>query len=110
MLPLGSPGSHLDEALAEVAECYRTHGLPGMFQIPQKKAGFDLTGLDAELAARGWTSYHPAEFLTAPLSVVLQSCPGGALPAAEFAPFPSPDGWPVISTVAIRCRPLRYRC
>lgn len=77
VLPLGDPGLPLDRALAEVAGWYAERGLPAQVQVPLPARA----ALDAALAGRGWTAYHPSQLLTAEIATVLAA----AGPAAGAA-------------------------
>jgi len=90
VLPLGSPGANLDDALAKIANFYRDRGQPIVFQIPEDSAGSQLDLLDRDLQGRGWLSYNTTVVLTASIATVTQSCPPAAhLPPASFAATPS---------------------
>ena len=67
VLPLAEPGVPMDEALAVVSEWYAGRALAPRFQVPLPAAA----GLDAALAARGWTAYNPTDVLVADIAVVL---------------------------------------
>jgi N-acetylglutamate synthase len=62
-LPLGDPGTPLDDAIAAVEHWYQDRGLPPTFQVPDRLAG----ALEHALDARGWT--HDADVLVMTASV-----------------------------------------
>lgn len=75
VLPLGSPGLPLDQALAAANDWYGARGLPTLFQITDAEAE-----LDAELEARGWGREAAALVLTGPLAPSVDAVrgePGG---------------------------------
>lgn len=108
VLPLGSAGCSLDDALAEVAEFYAGHGLPPKFQMPSDRRGSrlgalsdvgelrdlgELGDLDDELQRRGWRPFDPTIVIVASLEAMVRTCPPSTtLPTAEFSATPSP-GW-----------------
>jgi len=67
----------LDERIAEVEAFYRERALPPRFQMHDAAAP---EGLDAELAARGYTAAKPTHVLVAAIDVVLErtAASGGA--------------------------------
>ena len=65
VLPLGSPGCELPDALAAVDAFYRRRNQPSMFQIP---VGADTAELDGHLTACGWTVFNASVVLTADLA------------------------------------------
>ncbi len=90
VLPLGSPGANLEDALVGISDFYRDRGQPIVFQIPEDSAGSQLDLLDRDLLGRGWLSYNTTVVLTASIATVTQSCPPAAhLPPASFAATPS---------------------
>jgi GNAT superfamily N-acetyltransferase len=76
VLPLGSPGLPLDEALAEVTAWYAGHGLPPRLALPEPVR----EPLGRALTARGWVGYNPSQVLTAAVTTVLAAVddPGSA--------------------------------
>lgn len=94
VLPLGSPGCDLPDAMAVVADFYRGQDLPPMFQIPVCP---ETTGLDRDLDGLDWTSFNASWVLTARLDAAAAACPPRlGLPAARFEPRASPawlDGY-----------------
>ena len=62
VLPTGSSGLPLDQALTQAAAWYAARDLPLRLQLVEEDP------LDAELAARGWTATNPALMQTAPLA------------------------------------------
>ncbi|MET0864106.1 MAG: GNAT family N-acetyltransferase [Nakamurella sp.] len=64
VLPLGSPGCELVDALARVDSFYRRHDLPAMFQIPVCAETADL---DRYLTLAGWSVVNASVVLTASL-------------------------------------------
>ncbi len=89
VLPLGDPGQPLDLAVETVRGWYAERGLATRFQVPLPVA----TGLDGELAGRGFRADPPVLVQTAPLAAVIADT-GEApdLPPVTFAETPSP-GW-----------------
>jgi GNAT superfamily N-acetyltransferase len=93
VLPLGSAGCALDDALAAVLEFYRSHTLPPVFQLPEDAPGSDLAELDAELQRRGWRAYNHTCVMTASVSSTADRCPAApGLPPALFEQTPG-AGW-----------------
>jgi len=87
VLPLGSPGCGLDDALGRVEDFYRRHNLPPQFQVP---LGPETSSLNDDLDQRGWTAVNPSWVLVADLDASLARCrPRPDLPAATFEPAPS---------------------
>ncbi len=87
VLPLGSPGCGLADALAHVDDFYRQYHLPSQFQVP---LGAETRSLDGDLDARGWVVSNPSWMLVADLAASLACCPARPnLPAATFEPTPS---------------------
>jgi ribosomal protein S18 acetylase RimI-like enzyme len=72
VLPLGEPGTPLDEALALVCAWYAKRALPACFQVPLPAR----VNLDDALAARGWTAYNPTDVLVADIADVLATGQG----------------------------------
>lgn len=60
VLPVGSPGIPLDDALATVQEWYAARRLPAIVQVPLPLC----ERLDAALAERGWRAEAPSLVLT----------------------------------------------
>src|SRR3984885_7524662 len=89
-LPLGDPGASLDEALDYVSGWYRARGLPAMIAVPLPLPDdCSASGLDAELADRGWAIRPgPAFVMVAdlPLAAAGSGLPAGAVVAAEASP------------------------
>ena len=91
VLPLGSPGCTLDEALERVADFYAGQQLPAKFQMPLEDTGSALSELDRDLRHRGWTPSDPALVMIAPLATLLNACPPTpGLPPGSLDPAPSP--------------------
>ncbi|MEU5379224.1 GNAT family N-acetyltransferase [Streptomyces sp. NPDC005968] len=67
VLPLGDPGTPLDEALAAVRRWYAARGLPARIQLATGAQGTQEP-LRAELEARGWTREVTAELWTGALA------------------------------------------
>lgn len=89
VLPLGSPGRPLDDALQQVHDFYRRHDLTPLFQVP---LGPETAPLDSDLEDRGWTAFHPTWVLTADLDAATAQCPPRpGLPAARFEDAPSAE-------------------
>ncbi len=83
VLPLGSPGCSLDEALVVIGEFYCRHDLTPMFQVPNAP---ETDFLDRDLADRGWTLFNATGVLVADLDTAIRACPPRAgLPPAAFA-------------------------
>jgi GNAT superfamily N-acetyltransferase len=92
VLPLGSPGIELPEALVEVTEFYRGHALPARFQVPLDAPGTALAELDAALERRGWPSSDLTTVMTADIGAVLDACRSHPdLPPAELDDRPSAE-------------------
>jgi GNAT superfamily N-acetyltransferase len=98
VLPLGDPGTPLDEALAAVTRWYRARGLPPMVVLPipldsQARALSPAQALDHHLSERRWlTRPGPAFVMLAdlPLGVPLSSLSAGR--EAKASPEPD-DAW-----------------
>jgi ribosomal protein S18 acetylase RimI-like enzyme len=95
VLPLGSPGRPLSDALDAARSWYAARELPLMFQVPV--SGRRL--LDGELAERGWTASPDVHVMAARLQTLLggSTTPLGALPdrmpfVAEVMDRPD-DAW-----------------
>ena len=87
VLPLGSPGAGLDEALGRVEDFYRRYDLPPQFQVP---LGPETSSLDSDLARRGWAAVNLSWVLVADLDAALARCPPRPdFPVAAFEPTPS---------------------
>ncbi|UGY93471.1 GNAT family N-acetyltransferase [Streptomyces gobiensis] len=67
VLPLGSPGVPLDEALSQVIDWYAVRGLPAYIQLSTGAEDTDER-LAAELAERGWVRETTAEIRIAGLA------------------------------------------
>ena len=90
VLPLGSPGRDLDEALVAVRSFYDETGLPAKFQMPDDAPGSAAARLDAELLSRGWRAYTSVVVMTAAVTDLLSSCPPvPGLPSADFTRAPT---------------------
>jgi N-acetylglutamate synthase len=89
-LPLGDPGASLDEALDYVSGWYRARGLPAMIAVPLPLPDdCSASGLDAELADRGWAIRPgPAFVMVAdlPLAAAGSGRPAGAVVTADASP------------------------
>jgi N-acetylglutamate synthase len=89
-LPLGDPGASLDEALDYVSGWYRARGLPAMIAVPLPLPDdCSASGLDAELADRGWAIRPgPAFVMVAdlPLAAAGSGLPAGAVVTADASP------------------------
>jgi ribosomal protein S18 acetylase RimI-like enzyme len=89
VLPLHSPSRPLPELLDAARGFYAEHGLPLRLQLPMPAR----QRLDAELAARGWTSQRPAVVLTSRLTrlsaLSINRAPG---PPVELAETPD-ESW-----------------
>ena len=81
VLPLGSPGCELDDAVAAVLDFYRGHALPPVFQLPEDIPGSDLAELDAGLQRRGWRPYNHTAVMTG--SGEVRTSPPGRSPVAR---------------------------
>lgn len=82
VLPLGSPGRGVPQALASVDSFYREHELPPLFQIP---VCTETASLDAQLEQLAWTAFNHSWVLVADLDSALAACPPGpGMPAARF--------------------------
>lgn len=92
VLPLGSPGLPVPDALGVVEGFYRSRGLPPTIQMPVDGPGSALAELDAALAARGWSLQTPNRVLTVELPDMLARLPGDPDPAVVLADVPD-DGW-----------------
>jgi N-acetylglutamate synthase len=90
VLPLGSAGCHLDEALDMVGAFYRRHDLTPLFQMPHCD---ETHWLDEDLTGRGWDSFNSSWVLVAELDAAIALCPPRQdLPPARFDDRPS-DAW-----------------
>lgn len=69
VLPLGSPGLPLDDALAQVTAWYAGHGLPPRMSLPLPVR----EPLGRALANRGWVAYNPTQVLTGAVAATLAS-------------------------------------
>jgi GNAT superfamily N-acetyltransferase len=78
VLPLGSPGVPLDEALTTVAHWYRARSLPPMIQVPLPLFG----DLDTALDEAGWLPHQDVAVMVADVA---------ALSMAAVASNPPPD-------------------
>lgn len=88
VLPLGSPGVPLDDALAVVVTWYRERDILPRFQVPLPLRA----DLDAELDARGWIPFDPVRVLVADVGAVLLAAPrADDAPAPEVASRPDTD-------------------
>jgi N-acetylglutamate synthase len=84
-LPDGDPGCDLDTALHLVRRWYGERDLPPLLQVPLPA----LTGLAADLAARGWRDIRGALVQTAPTELVLAKTPAQPqLPPVRLAEVP----------------------
>jgi GNAT superfamily N-acetyltransferase len=72
VLPLGSPGVGLGDALARVDSFYRSRDLPSMFQIP---VCTETAELDAHLTELGWTIFNASVVLIAKLEQAMAAAP-----------------------------------
>jgi len=89
VLPLGSPGCSLGEALLVVDAFYRRHDLTPLFQVPHAP---ETAVVDKDLADQGWTLFNPTRVLVADLATAIAACPPlGGLPPAVFADRPSAE-------------------
>src|SRR6202046_4994458 len=79
----GNPGASLQEALDYVSGWYRARGLPAMIAVPLPLPDdCSASGLDAELADRGWAIRPgPAFVMVAhlPLAAAGSGLPAGAV-------------------------------
>lgn len=82
VLPLGSPGCELDDALLRVDRFYRRHHLPATFQVPVCD---ETAYLDSHLTQSGWTVFNSSVVLTADLQQASAAAP--ALPDGFSASF-----------------------
>jgi GNAT superfamily N-acetyltransferase len=88
VLPLGDPGEPLDVAVESVRRWYADRGLAARFQVPLPVA----TGLDAELADRGFRADPPVLVQTAALPTLLARATDRTdLPEVVFDETPSSD-------------------
>lgn len=72
VLPLGSPGCELVDALGRVVAFYRRHDLPAMFQIPVCD---ETAAIDSHLSELGWTVFNSSVVLTATLQQAMTAAP-----------------------------------
>jgi ribosomal protein S18 acetylase RimI-like enzyme len=72
VLPLGSAGCGLADALDRVEEFYRRRDLPAMFQVPVCAETGDL---DAYLTGLGWTVFNASVVLIADLEQAIAASP-----------------------------------
>jgi len=88
-LPLGDPGTSTEDAVDAVQRFYDARALVPAIQVPFPLAGPDspALGLDAVLAARGWTHDPPTLLLTADVRRV-----AAPSPVVEISAEPD-DGW-----------------
>ncbi|SDP31003.1 Acetyltransferase (GNAT) family protein [Nakamurella panacisegetis] len=92
VLPIGSPGCDLDQALGVVRSFYAEQDRPARFQLPDDEPGSPLAVLDGQLRDRGWSGYTSVAVMTAAVPDLLAACPPvPGLPAAEFSPTPTAD-------------------
>lgn len=66
-LPLGDPGTGLDDALGRVVAWYAERGLPATVQVPLPQRA----ELAAEVRRRGWIEGHGATVMVADVAAVL---------------------------------------
>ena len=86
VLPLGSPGLGLGDALARVDSFYPSRDLPSMFQIPVCPETADI---DAYLTELDWTIFNASVVLIAKLEQAMAATP----PASRWpSPGPMPAG------------------
>lgn len=71
VLPLGSPGMPLPDALDVVVAWYQQRGILPRFQVPLPLRD----DLDADLDAHGWTTFDPVRVLVADVDAVLVATP-----------------------------------
>ena len=89
VLPLGSPGCELDDALEAVRVFYRGHHLNPLFQVP---LGPETGSLDSDLERRGWTAFNLSGVLVADIDDAVTHCPSRpGLGSARFDDAPSAD-------------------
>ncbi|MGB2838304.1 MAG: GNAT family N-acetyltransferase [Actinomycetes bacterium] len=79
VLPLGSPGVPLDEALSTVAHWYRTRALPPTIQVPLPLR----SDLDAALEAAGWQGHQDVAVMVGDVAALTMTTPSSS---------PPPDG------------------
>jgi GNAT superfamily N-acetyltransferase len=72
VLPLGSPGLELGDALARVDSFYRSRDLPSMFQIP---VCAETAELDSYLTELEWTVFNASVVLIAKLEPAIAAAP-----------------------------------
>jgi GNAT superfamily N-acetyltransferase len=90
VLPLGSPGMPIDQALDAVTDFYDRNQLPPLFQVPLTA---ETAELEKGLAQRGWASFNESVVMVGALPVALSSCPPALAGAtARFDGHPS-DQW-----------------
>jgi ribosomal protein S18 acetylase RimI-like enzyme len=99
LLPIGSPGRPLDEALAEVGSWYAARGLPALVMVPLPLC----EELDSVLAGRGWGREAAVDVLVADLPAVERHSGVDVVvaehPSADWLstfPAASPDGQRVL--------------
>lgn len=80
--PQGSPGMALDEALKAVVGHYMFWEEPAYVQLPAA-----MTGLDADLAARGWTKEGDSHVLAADAEALAEHGVGGRMLVRVRAPL-----------------------
>ncbi len=90
VLPLGSPGSELVDALGRVDAFYRRHSLPAMFQVP---VCMETAAVDGYLTELDWTVFNSSVVLTASLEHAHAAAPptAGGL-SASFSSRPD-EAW-----------------
>lgn len=89
VLPLGSPGCPVADALDLVTDFYRRHDLTPLFQVPLCP---EAEQLDDDLERRGWVAFNLSWVLIADLDDALAHCPPGpGLPAARFDSAPTAE-------------------
>lgn len=87
VLPLGSPGCGLDDAVARVEDFYRRYDLAPQFQIP---LGEETCSVESYLDQQDWATLNLSWVLVADLATSLARCPTRPdLPAATFEPTPT---------------------
>ena len=87
VLVLGASGLPLDTALERIGAWYTQRGLPTYLQVTTGAEDAD-DALDAELAARGWTSVGDALEQTAPLAPLVDAAPADGV---RIDPEPGED-------------------
>lgn len=87
VLPLGSPGLPIDDALVVVADFYRSNQLRPLFQLPFAP---ETAALVEDLDGRGWAPFNESVVMVAGLSAALAACPPAVAGAtARFDEHPS---------------------